>query len=120
LSLPDHQVPDVLAADSSALPVLTELLQDPDWHVRSIAAECLWKLGPKARSSFTALLQAVEPVADLLHDELPKRDLFLGLYEDDRTEFCRFAAAAMYRIDSEAAERAGIPRLPFGRPVVDW
>ncbi len=83
--------PWLTEADPEALPVLQDLLHDPNPDVRAYAAEALGNYGPKAEPAVPALL-------DMLKDETATA---MGLTVGRR------ATRAVIRIDPEAALAAG-------------
>lgn len=77
----------LLGGDPSAVPVLTELLTSRDPQARRIAAEGLEKIREKARLAVPALLRAIDDQDDEVRGQ---------------------AEEALFCIDREAAERAGL------------
>jgi hypothetical protein len=100
--VPKSKSPALLDRDTSAVPVLTELLADANWKVRRIAAEGLSKLGPDARSAWPALQAA------LAADNKPMNFLVAESPMDEETKFRYYAAQALFAIDPEASREAGM------------
>jgi hypothetical protein len=69
----------LLNPDPTALPVLIELLDDPDSQVRQIAAQGLERLGPEAAPAITALRLACEE-----EDAKVRQQARLALWSVDR------------------------------------
>jgi HEAT repeat protein len=83
----------LLQGDPAAIPVLSDLLASRYPQARLIAAQGLEKLGEKARPVVPALLQA--------------------LADEDETVLAQ-VEQALFRIDREAAERAGLQWTVLG------
>jgi len=90
-----------------AVPVLLELLTDSRVRVRTIAALCLGKIGPEAKSAFPALLElfnrmmaAAEPAAPSSTEEY--------VQVRDEAACSREVARALLRIDSEQARQCAV------------
>jgi hypothetical protein len=77
----------LLQGDVEAVPVLLELLKDPEPQIRLVAAEGLGAVGPPASVAVPHLFDALPDVDSDVHREI----------ED-----------ALFRIDIEAAHRAGL------------
>jgi hypothetical protein len=87
----------LLAGDRAAVPVLVELLNSRKANVRRIAAQGLGEVGPAAEPSVPALIAAVK----------------------DRDRGVQNAAAlALFRVDPEAAGKAGLTWDRNGRPIL--
>lgn len=103
----------LLQGDSQAVAVLIELLGDPDWKIRWIAAEGLGIIGPAARSAFPGLhaLVDLDAIPNMPYLQLPG-------WEDEEA-FHHFAARALHRIDPEAAVQARV-KNPRHAPPLFW
>jgi hypothetical protein len=85
--------------DLRAMPVLIDLLPDPDARVRMWSVDELIDLGTKAKPAVPALLELVDD------------DGIFPLWDSDRT-VGQAAANAVIQIDPEAAAKAGITADP--------
>jgi len=81
-----HNIP-LLEGEPAAVPVLSRLLSSRDPQARIMAAEGLEKIGEKARPAVPALLSALE---------------------DEDQEVRQQVEQALFHIDRETAERAGL------------
>jgi hypothetical protein len=83
----------LLEGDLEAVPVLIALLADADPKVRRVAVQGLEWVGERAKAAVPALLEALDDP-----DEWVRRD----------------AEQALFRVDREAAEKAGLEWTIFG------
>jgi HEAT repeat protein len=83
----------LLQAETSAVPVLTEVLASRDAEARLLAAEDLEKVGEGARPAVPALLWALDDEDETVREQVGQ---------------------ALFRIDRQAAERAGLERTIRG------
>jgi hypothetical protein len=86
--------------DAAGIPMLKELLRDPDWGIREDAAYCLGKLGraPEAKTAFQQLMELLESVPEPVS------------VNDEAFHFQFNATEALISIDHEAAEEAGVTK----------
>jgi hypothetical protein len=76
----------IAPAAEAAIPALREALRDTDRRVRRLSSLALARIGPEARPAVPVLIEALK----------------------DRDDRVRAAAAALKKIDPEAAKKAGI------------
>ncbi len=83
----DQEDMPLLQGDPAAVPVLIQLLSSHDSQARLLAAEGLEKVGASARPAVPALLGALDDEDEVVREQVEQ---------------------ALFRIDREAAERAGL------------
>ena len=88
----------------AAVPLLEELLHDPDFGTGYIAASALGQIGPAAKPAFASLLQ----YRNSLYRDLPEDEELRML--DPKFEFIYGTERALFNIDPEAAAAAGVNR----------
>ncbi len=91
---------------TEAVAVLVELLDDPDPHVQREAARFLAELEPRPKDAIPALLKAWQRCKADYHGWLYGGGLEFG----NAVDAANWVHDAIWEIDPESAERAGVPR----------
>lgn len=102
-----------LRDDPEAVPVLIEMLKDPDMRLRWYAALCLGELRADAHAAVPALVEVLadrQPVPNDFTQEMGKMQFFHSVMDNYRNETVgNRAAQSLQAIDPQAARDATVP-----------